>query len=306
MTVRTVLGDVPADTLGVTYAHEHVILDSPSVEATFPEFHLPSVDDAVAELRLCSASGVGTMVDAMPGEAGRDVARLATVSRESKVQLIAATGAHAARWYPEDHWSRTEPASTLAARFVSDLTIGADGTGHRCGVIKIATLGATPDPIERGHFEAAADAHHTTGAPIITHCEDGEGGMGQVEAFTDLGVPLRRVVLSHTDKVTDPGYHRDLLGTGVRLEYDQALRHDGPEPNPTATLVASMCEEGHADQILLGTDAARRTLWTTLGGSPGLAWLATGFAEILEGLGVDAAIRQQILVTNPAAWLDWG
>ncbi len=61
-----------------------------------------------------------------------------------------------------------------------------------------------------------------------------------------------------------------------------------------------MVEEGHADQILLGTDAARRSLWKTLGGSPGLAWLATGFAEILEVLGLDAAIRQQILVTNPA------
>ncbi len=93
--------------------------------------------------------------------------------------------------------------------------------------------------------------------------------MGQVETFSDLGVPLHRVVLSHTDKVTDPGYHRDLLATGVRLEYDQALRHNGPEPNPTATLVASMVEEGHADQLLLGTDAARRTLWTTLGRFPG-------------------------------------
>ncbi len=194
----------------------------------------------------------------------------------------------------------------MAARFVSDLTIGADGTENRCGVIKIATLGETPDPIERGQFEAAAEAHRTTGAPIITHCEGGEGGMGQVETFSDLGVPLRRVVLSHTDKVTDPGYHRDLLATGVRLEYDQALRHNGPEPNPTATLVALMVEEGHADQILLGTDAARRTLWKTLGGSPGLAWLATGFAEILDGAGIDDVIRHKILVANPASMAGLG
>jgi phosphotriesterase-related protein len=304
--VRTVLGDVPADTLGVTYAHEHVIVDSEFVEAPFPEFRLFSVEDAAAELSLCAAAGVGTMVDAIPGDAGRDVARLVEVSRVSGVQLVATTGAHTVRWYPDDHWSRTEPATALASRFVADLTIGADGTANRCGVIKVATLGETPDPIERGQFEAAAEAHRTTGAPIITHCEGGEGGMGQVETFSDLGVPLHRVVLSHTDKVTDPAYHRDLLATGVRLEYDQALRHNGPEPNPTATLVALMVEEGHADQLLLGTDAARRTLWKTLDGSPGLAWLATGFAEILDGAGIDDVIRHQILVANPAAWLDWG
>ncbi len=292
--------------LGVTYAHEHVILDGPLVVERFPELHLPSVDDAVTELRDAATAGVGTMVDAMPGDAGRDVARLAAVSRDSGIHLVATTGTHTARWYSEDHWSRTEPATALAARFVADLTTGADGTEHRCGVIKVATLGESPDPVERGQFEAAAEAHRTTGAPILTHCENGEGGFGQVETFSALGVPLDRVVLSHTDKVTDLGYHRDLLDTGVRLEYDQALRHDGPEPNPTATLVASMCQEGHADQILLGTDAARRSLWTTLGGSPGLAWLATGFAEILEAAGLDAAIRQQILVTNPANWLDWG
>jgi phosphotriesterase-related protein len=188
---------------------------------------------------------------------------------------------------------------------VADLTIGADGTEHRCGIIKVATLGGSPDPVERGQFEAAAEAHRTTGAPIITHCEGGEGGMGQVETFSDLGVPLHRVVLSHTDKVKDLGYHRDVLDTGVRLEYDQALRHEGPEPNPTANLIESMVGEGHADQILLGTDAARRTLWTTLGGSPGLAWLIGGFAEILDGVGIDDVTRRQILVTNPADWLAW-
>jgi phosphotriesterase-related protein len=303
--VRTVVGDVSADTLGVTYAHEHVILDSEFVETTFPEFRLFSVEDAIAELRLCAAAGVGTMVDAIPGDAGRDIVRLTEVSRESGVRLVATTGVHTARWYPDDHWSRTEPATALASRFVADLTIGADGTEHRCGIIKVATLGGSPDPVERGQFEAAAEAHRTTGAPIITHCEGGEGGMGQVETFSDLGVPLHRVVLSHTDKVKDLGYHRDVLDTGVRLEYDQALRHEGPEPNPTANLIESMVGEGHADQILLGTDAARRTLWTTLGGSPGLAWLIGGFAEILDGVGIDDVTRRQILVTNPADWLAW-
>ena len=110
MIVRTVLGDVPADTLG-SPTPTSVILDSEFVEATFPEFRLFSVEDAAAELSLCAAAGVGTMVDAIPGDAGRDIVRLASVSRVSGVRLVATTGAHTARWYTDDHWSRTEPAT---------------------------------------------------------------------------------------------------------------------------------------------------------------------------------------------------
>ncbi len=212
MIVRTVLGDVPADTLGVTYAHEHVILDSEFVEATFPEFRLFSVEDAAAELSLCAAAGVGTMVDAIPGDAGRDVARLVDSQSGERYSV----GGHDRRSHRPLVSARTTghaPSRRRRLRRVSSpISLSAPTEPSTvAGSIKVATLGESPDPIERGQFEAAAEAHRTTGAPIITHCEGGEGGLGQVETFSDLGVPLHRVVLSHTDKVTDLGYHRDLL-----------------------------------------------------------------------------------------------
>jgi phosphotriesterase-related protein len=63
-----------------------------------------------------------------------------------------------------------------------------------------------------------------------------------------------------------------------------------------------MVEDGNADRLLLGTDGARRSLWTTLGGSPGLAALATGVGRRLEGE-LGAALTERIWVTNPAAAL---
>jgi 5-phospho-D-xylono-1,4-lactonase len=172
-------------------------------------------------------------------------------------------------------------------------------TSHRAGIIKIATLGVAPDDRERRVFEAAAAAHHRTGAPIITHCEDGLGGGAQLELLDGFGVALDRVVLSHTDKHADRGYHRELLAAGVNLEYDQALR----EAEPTTELVADMLSDGYRSQIMLGTDGARRSLWRTLGGAPGLAWLVTGFADMLEDAGVDEAARRTMLVDNPARFL---
>jgi predicted metal-dependent phosphotriesterase family hydrolase len=289
--VRTVLGDVDPGGLGITYGHEHLILDSPVVAERFPHIHLPSVDEAVVEVMTCREVGVRTMVDAMP-EGGRDLEKLREVSLATGIGIVAATGLHTDRYYPHLDWTRSEPADRLARRFIADVRNG-------CGVIKAATDERGIDARAHRVFEAVAVAHAETGAPIITHCENGLGGPEQVELLVSLGVSPRRVALSHTDKVADRGYHRSLLETGVYLEYDQALR----EAEPTAGLVAAMIGAGFRDQLLLGTDGARRSLWATLGGSPGLAYLATGFTEVLDRHGVGPDDRHALFVDNPARWL---
>lgn len=300
--VRTVTGDVTPAELGVTFCHEHLILDSPVIAARFPHIHLPSVEEAAAEAAECRAAGVGTMVDAMPWW-GRDLARLAEVSRRSGVRVVAATGLHTAKYYQGDDWVHSASEEELADRFVVDLTEGADGTRHRCGVIKVAAGGEQLDGWARRSFTAAAAAHHRTGFPILTHCEEGRGGLAQVELLTALGVEPPRVALSHTDKQPDPGYHRELAATGVYLEYDQALRQPPDTPRGTAWLVAELTAAGFGRQLLLGTDGARRSLWRTLGGSPGLAWLYAGFTEVLASHGLDQAALHRLFVENPAAYL---
>jgi phosphotriesterase-related protein len=64
-----------------------------------------------------------------------------------------------------------------------------------------------------------------------------------------------------------------------------------------------MVEDGHADRLLLGTDGARRSLWSVLGGAPGLAALATELGRRLEGE-LGPAVMDRIWVANPAAALE--
>lgn len=303
--VRTVLGDVAPAELGVTYLHEHLIIDAPLVVDRMPHISLPSVAEAVAEVTTCAAAGVGAMVDAMPCASGRGAEKLAAVSRATGVHVIAATGLHTARYYDPHPWTQSEPAEVLAELFTADLVDGIDRydytgpavrrTEHRAGIVKVATLAGTPSDAERRAFEAAALAVARTGVPLLTHCEAGRGAPAQVALLAELGVPLHRVILSHTDKYPDPGYHRDLLDAGVNLEYDQGLR----DPDPTIALLTAMLAEGYADQLMLGTDGARRSLWRTLGGTPGLAWLA-------EHLPLDPTTRHTLFVTNPARVLAIG
>ena len=264
----------------------------------FPHIHLPLVEEAVAEAARCRAAGVGAMVDAMPIGSGGDPLRLRDISRASGVAVIASTGMHTLKYYRDVSWAREDPVGDLAARFVDSIRVGIDGA--RAGVLKIASGGPSLDSRERQVFEAAAIAHSVTGVPVLTHCEEGKGGETQIELLVALGVALDpRVALSHTDKVDDRGYHRDLVGSGAFLCYDQGLR----TPEQTADLVGAMFEAGMAHRILIGTDGARRSLWSTLGGEPGLAWINTGFRDLLAQRGLSLADLDQLFITNPAGWL---
>jgi phosphotriesterase-related protein len=313
--VRTVLGDVPADQIGLTYAHEHLILDSPLVVDRFPDILLDDVDAAVAELNDCAAAGVGCVVDALPCGAGRDPIRLAEAGRRSGVHIIATTGLHTRKWYPGLSWANEADPDILAGLFTADLEDGMDRfdyrgplierTDHRAGLIKVGTSQDVFNARDRRVFAAAATAHAATGAPILTHCEEGRGGIEQVEALAGLGVEPAHVVLSHTDKVDDVGYHLDLAATGVNLEYDQALRHRIDEANPTVRLLAKLVEAGHVAQLMVGTDGARRSMWTAYGGAPGLAALAVEVVAVARRLGLDERAVAQILYLNPQRFLSF-
>jgi len=315
--IRTVLGDIvgATDVDGFVYAHEHLIIDSPLIEDRWPHILLDSVDDAVAELEPCFTAGVRLVVDAMPVSAGRDVVRLAEIAQRSGIHVVAVTGLHHDRYYGPLHWTNRVSADTLADLFIADLTNGIDRfdytspvverTSHRAGMVKVATSGQAPDARDRRNLAAAALASLATGAPILTHCEDGWGGVEQVEALAAHGVPASACILSHVDKAGDIAYAVDVADTGAYLELDQNLRQaaDGPGAR-TLAIISALVEAGHGEQIVLGTDGARRSLWTTHGGAPGHAWLATGFRQHLESAGLGDVVPN-LLQHNAVRALTW-
>jgi phosphotriesterase-related protein len=248
---------------------------------------------------------VAGVVDTMPCDAGRNVVKLAAISAATGVHVVAPTGLHHQRYYGERHWSDQLDVDEMAGLFVADIETGIDAldyggpvvrrTEHRAGIVKVAGSEGGLTDRDRRTFEAAAIASNGTGVPVITHCEHGAGGAEQVAMLDKFGVAPQRVLLSHTDKVADLGYHRELLQSGANVVYDQGLR----TPEQTADIVTAMVEEGFGRQVLLGTDGARRSLWRALGGSPGLAALRTGLgATLADRLGPHAMAA--IWVANPA------
>lgn len=307
--VRTVLGDIQAAELGVTYAHEHLVIDGGRPVELEPDFLLNDADRLTTELRDAAGHGLRAAVDAMPADAGRNAGLLAELSRRSGVHLVAATGLHHDRYYGPSHWSARISEGELAQLFVADIEIGIDRhdyagpivarTEHRAGIIKAAGSLDGYSARDARIFRAAAAAQRTTGAPILTHCEHGTGALEQVRLLTDAGVAPQRIILSHVDKVVDRGYHRELLRSGATAEYDQAFRW-GERPNGTLALLEQMAEDGLADHIVLGMDAARSRYYRAYGGSPGLAYLLTTFSAEMEARGLDRAFRDRLFVETPA------
>jgi 5-phospho-D-xylono-1,4-lactonase len=306
--VRTVLGDIPAAQLGVCYAHEHVVIDASFATYSAPDFLLDDVERSTDELRAAHHAGVRSVIDAMPCDAGRNVRKLASVAQASGVNVVAPTGLHLSKYYDPGHWGNFYTAEQLARLFIDDIETGIDGhdyngpivarTTHRAGVIKVAT-GAVITAREEKIIAAAAAAHVRTGAPILTHTEEGELGLEHVERLRSLGADLTHVCLSHLDRKPDLHYHREVLASGVCVEYDSAFRWRAGEGNPTLDLVIALMPE-FPGQIMLGMDAARRCYWKSYGGSPGLTYLMTDFSAQLRTAGASEAQLHDLFVSTPA------
>jgi predicted metal-dependent phosphotriesterase family hydrolase len=307
--VRTVLGDIEPREMGVTYAHEHLIIDGGRPVEMSPDFLLADVDRLADELRDAAAAGLQAAIDAMPADCGRNPAKLAELSRRTGVNIVAATGLHHERFYGPSHWSLRASEDWLADLFVADVTEGIDErdyggstvlrTDIRAGIVKVAGSEGGPSARDLPIFRAAAAAHARTGVPVHTHCEAGTGALEQIRVLVDAGVSAGRISLSHVDKVVDRGYHRELFATGAFAVYDQAFRW-GDRDNGTLQLLEWAIADGHAGQVMLGMDAARQGYYRAFGGSPGLPFLLREFSEAMETGGIGADIRRGLFVDNPA------
>jgi phosphotriesterase-related protein len=307
--VRTVLGDINPGEMGVTYAHEHLVIDGGRPVEMSPDFLLADVDRLVAELRDAATAGLRSAIDAMPADCGRNPSKLAELSRLSGVHIVAATGLHHEKFYGPSHWSLRASEDELADLFAADVTEGIDERDYggpivrrtevRAGIVKVAGSEGGPSARDLPVFRAAAAVHVRTGAPVHTHCEAGTGALEQVRVLADTGVPAEHVTLSHVDKVVDRGYHREIFATGAFAVYDQAFRWGGAE-NGTLRLLEWAAADGNLEQVMLGMDAARQGYYRAFGGSPGLGYLLREFTDAMDARGIGPEIRAHLFVANPA------
>jgi phosphotriesterase-related protein len=246
--VRTVLGDVPSDSLGMTLAHEHIFIDLrnqfrvPADEnkrtqsaqlidestinllarnpyALVDNLLLDDLDTAAAELDMFKSLGGSSVVDCTSRTLGRAPVKLRELSKRTGLHIVAGCGYYTQDTHPADMADR--PVESIAEELVGDLTDGIEGSGIRAGVIGEIGTGAELHPDERKNLLAAAMAHQEVPAAIHVHTFPwARAALEIADLLIGAAVEPAKVVIDHLDVDIDVGYIERLLARGVMVEFD--------------------------------------------------------------------------------------
>jgi phosphotriesterase-related protein len=307
--VRTVLGDVAPAELGMVYSHEHLIISGGLGVMKNSDLRLDSLEKACEEVNDVKAYGIKTFVDMMPLDCGRHPAYLVEIAKKTGTHIIATTGFHKPMYYDDLHWIYHYSVEQISDLLVAEVTEGMDRHSYngplverlpaKAGLLKGASDYNRMAPVSEKLFYAVAMAHLKTGAPISTHTEHGTLGLEQIRLLLDEGVRPDSIIICHTDRNPDFGYHREMAETGVFLEYDNASRIKYWPDSVIIELIVKMVEAGFEEQILLGTDFALRSYWKAYGGGPGMSHLIASFIPRLKKAGISDRTIHKFMVENP-------
>ncbi len=297
--VVTVLGEIDPAELGITMAHEHLLVDNWAMTFDY-DFILDSEPLAIREVARYRAAGGGAICDTTSEGIGRNPEGLARISQATGVHLVMGAG-----WYREAVYPATfdaTPTNELAAHLVDDLLLGRRTGGIRAGFIgEIGTERGYITARQERMFRAAARAQRATGCPIATHTTHwGELGLEQIALLTEEGVAPDSIIIGHLgDRFQDEVVTR-IAATGVWISIDNLGFIAGYAPlEVRADNIANLWHQGFGEKILLASDICNLSQLHEYGG-PGYANVIENFLDLLRERGLGETEINRMLVSNPA------
>jgi 5-phospho-D-xylono-1,4-lactonase len=337
--VRTVLGDIAPSQMGITYAHEHLVCRPPYwAERRESDLLLDDPDRTLQDVLLFTAAGGRSIVDATCLDYGRDVDAVAEVARRAgihvvgtaglnkgflwsaripdRIRLLLASSAHVpAGAAPADGetfggWIERMPVDSLARFIAAEVEVGLEGTPYRAGQVKFGTGYNSIHPLEEKVLRAVARAHHLTGAPVHSHTEAGTMALEQIDLLRQEGVDLSCVSFGHMDRNPDTYYHLKIAGTGAFLCFDGIAKVKYAPESVRIGCMLELVKRGHARQILVSGDTARKSYYASYGHGPGLGYILRKWVPRFVEEAGEAGFDGQELVrlffeANPQRCFTW-
>jgi phosphotriesterase-related protein len=298
--VNSVTGPVPADRLGLTLMHEHVLVDFIGADLVSPARY--DADLAFKKIlpyvRQAYELGGRTLVECTPAYLGRDVTLLRRLSEASGMTILTNTGYYgAARDKHLPGHAFTESADALAARWIGEHERGIDGTPIKPAFMKIGVDEAPLSEVDAKLVRAAAITHRATGLPIASHTGSGAAALQELDILEGAGVAPGAFIWVHAQSEKDETFHTRAAKRGAWVEFDgiapaSVQRH--------VSLVRRMKEQGLLGRVLVSHDAG----WYRVGEPDGGQFrnydtLFLAFLLGLEAGGVSKSEIAQLLVANP-------
>ena len=315
--IRTVQGDVPASSWGITNAHAHLSIgmeeqNDPAWNQTADLYgdHRLTIDDTLPELEAFRRAGGTCLVELTPMGMGRDPASLARAAEETGVHVVMGTGIYHEPFHPDRIAGLTD--SRIAEIMIAEITQGIGDTGIRAGII--GEQGTYKGPIterEQVVLRASAMAAVETGVAVSTHTYLGRNALEQIDILVSQGLSPERIVIGHLDD-TEPDLDliRAIIGHGAYAQFDtigyeyytETLGVQMTTDRVRARAIRQLAEEGLVDRVIVASDMCRKRHLAVNGG-PGLAHLITGFRPLAEEEGVPAEVLDLCMIANPASVL---
>jgi phosphotriesterase-related protein len=268
--VRTVLGPVPAEELGVVLIHESLLSVMPGAEFA-PEITMDKSEIfEVLKRKLTDFRRLGgkTIVDRSGMFHGRDIWLYETLSKTTGVHIVASTGLGPEKMLsgyfttPQTHPPTPWPAEQFARLFIKEATEGivvprVERSGQAGLVTSIATQSGIAE-IEENLFRGSAQTALATGVPVSV--QYGADAVNDLEVILGEGLEPNRVIIGGLDRL-DAVERKEVFAVAGRGAY-VALDHVGWSTtegyiNDTdrAKLIAELFEKGLGDRVLISTNA---------------------------------------------------
>ena len=299
----TVNGPIDPKTMGLTFAHEHVLVDFVGADRVSPDRY--DADQAFEKilpyLNEIKRLGCRTFVECTPNFLGRDVRLLRRLSDATGLHLLTNTGLYGAqqgKFLPD--YVATETPEQLAQRWIDEHENGIGDTGIRPGFIKIGVNNGPLVDDDRKLVRAAALTHRATGLTIAAHTGDAAAAKEELEIVVAAGVDPSAFIWVHAQgKGTEN--HLRLARRGAWVEIDGISEENYRD---YARQVKALRDANLLSRVLVSCDAGWYRVGEPQGGKyRSHAVLLNRFVPELETLGFSQAEVDQLVMTNPAeAW----
>ncbi len=223
--VMTVTGAIRPHDLGITLAHEHIMVDFIGADKiTDKRWNRDAVAARVLPYLLeAKKEGVHTFVECTPAYLGRDPLLLQSLSRKTGIRMITNTGYYGAvqnKYLPPHALNASE--DELASVWTAEYKNGIGQTGIKPGFIKI---GIDADDkglsaIHRKLIRAAGKTHTQTGLTIYSHTGKAAPALEQIDLLIRANVSPQAFVWVHAQAEKDQQQYLVALKSGAWLSLD--------------------------------------------------------------------------------------
>ncbi len=334
----TIWGPVPADQLGHTLTHEHILADVPDwgIPPMYPELldhkvtidilgklrrdiwsckdnvHLDELEVSLQEVASFKAKGGGTLVDVTSVGLNRDIIGVGEISQVTGVHVVAGTGFYIRSGHPAFVAQQTIDE---LAQFMIDEVVeeGIDGTEMRAGIIGEIGISSPMHPDEEKVLTAALRAQRATGAPLSIHQWGGQS-LEKIDALVRAeGVSTSNIIMCHLTTVSEEqrfwaaerGYYLGIDSFGHEY-YSDAMAGEILQDPGRIKMIKQLIERGHLRQILVSNDLGLKMLQKKYGGW-GYEHILVNIKPFMLRMGIPPKAIDTMLYYNPTraiAYLD--